>query len=72
MCSAGMSIFNKLAIIQLPLPITLVIIQMLFTVGSTLFSWCAAARQTQPARRFSGAHGAGAMPSRHPELRPEL
>ena len=34
--SAGMSIFNKLAITALPLPISLVIIQMLFTVGTTL------------------------------------
>ena len=31
-CSAGMSIFNKLAITALPLPMTLVSIQMLFTV----------------------------------------
>ena len=31
-CSTGMSIFNKLAITALPLPMTLVSIQMLFTV----------------------------------------
>jgi solute carrier family 35 protein len=30
--SAGMSVFNKLAVAALPLPITLVVVQMLFTV----------------------------------------
>lgn len=37
--SAGMSIFNKLAITALPLPITLVLIQMVFTVATTLAGW---------------------------------
>jgi len=37
--SAGMSIFNKLAITALPLPITLVLIQMVFTVCTTLIGW---------------------------------
>ena len=33
-CSAGMSVFNKLAIQSMPLPVTLVCIQMLFTILS--------------------------------------
>lgn len=37
--SAGMSVFNKLAILALPLPITLVIIQMVFTCASIGASW---------------------------------
>ena len=37
--SAGMSVFNKLAVNALPLPITLVIIQMAFTVGVLALSW---------------------------------
>eukprot|EP00310_Coccolithus_braarudii_P014522 CAMPEP_0183337796 /NCGR_PEP_ID=MMETSP0164_2-20130417/5315_1 /TAXON_ID=221442 /ORGANISM="Coccolithus pelagicus ssp braarudi, Strain PLY182g" /LENGTH=408 /DNA_ID=CAMNT_0025507543 /DNA_START=83 /DNA_END=1311 /DNA_ORIENTATION=- len=37
--SAGMSIFNKLAITALPLPTTLVMIQMSFTVCTTLVGW---------------------------------
>ena len=32
--SAGMSVFNKLAVKELPLPITLVVVQMIFTIGS--------------------------------------
>lgn len=33
-CSAGMSVFNKLAVRVLPLPITLVCVQMVFTIVS--------------------------------------
>lgn len=33
-CSAGMSVFNKLAVRAMPLPITLVIVQMSFTLAS--------------------------------------
>ena len=33
-CSAGMSVFNKLAVRALPLPITLVCVQMAFTLAS--------------------------------------
>jgi len=36
LCSAGMSVFNKLAVRALPLPITLVCIQMTFTIVSVL------------------------------------
>mmetsp|Transcript_19977 Transcript_19977/g.58991 ORF Transcript_19977/g.58991 Transcript_19977/m.58991 type:complete len:311 (-) Transcript_19977:244-1176(-) len=32
--SAGMSIFNKLAVMNLPLPLTIVVLQMVFTVAS--------------------------------------
>lgn len=35
-CSAGMSVFNKLAVAAMPLPITLVVIQMMFTLASVL------------------------------------
>ena len=35
-CSAGMSVFNKLAVRALPLPITLVCIQMTFTLISVI------------------------------------
>ena len=34
LCSAGMSVFNKLAVRSFPLPITLVCIQMIFTILS--------------------------------------
>ena len=34
LCSAGMSVFNKLAVRAMPLPITLVVIQMGFTLVS--------------------------------------
>lgn len=37
--SAGMSVFNKLAILALPLPITLVMVQMVFTCASIGASW---------------------------------
>ena len=37
--SAGMSVFNKLAITAFPLPITLVMVQMLFTVGTVVINW---------------------------------
>ena len=37
--SAGMSVFNKMAIIALPLPITLVMVQMLFTVATIGANW---------------------------------
>ncbi len=47
-CPAGMSIFNKLAITALPLPMTLVSIQMLFTVRARS---AAAPRSRVPSRR---------------------
>lgn len=47
-CSAGMSIFNKLAVTELPLPFTLVCIQMTFTVSSTLLSWCVNVQRIRP------------------------
>ena len=34
LCSAGMSVFNKLAVRAMPLPITLVVVQMTFTLLS--------------------------------------
>ena len=37
--SAGMSVFNKVAIMALPLPITLVMVQMLFTVATICANW---------------------------------
>jgi hypothetical protein len=37
--SAGMSILNKLAVTALPLPVTLVVIQMAFTTATTLCGW---------------------------------
>ena len=37
--SAGMSVFNKMAIMALPLPITLVMVQMLFTVATICANW---------------------------------
>lgn len=35
-CSAGMSVFNKLAVRAMPLPITLVLVQMTFTLLSIM------------------------------------
>ena len=37
--SAGMSVFNKMAIMALPLPITLVMVQMVFTVATIGANW---------------------------------
>ena len=37
--SAGMSVFNKLAVSALPLPVTLVVVQMVFTVLTCGFRW---------------------------------
>ena len=37
--SAGMSVFNKLAVSALPLPVTLVVIQMSFTVFTCALKW---------------------------------
>ena len=36
LCSAGMSVFNKLAVRAFPLPITLVVVQMMFTLVTLL------------------------------------
>jgi len=37
--SAGMSVFNKMAVMALPLPITLVMVQMVFTVATICANW---------------------------------
>ena len=56
--SAGMSIFNKLAIAALPLPITLVMLQMVFTVGQVAAHCTEGPIGSSPGRGAVGWHDA--------------